>query len=162
MLKFLSIFLFFVAATVIHWFFIEIFSPFNIIAGVMLVFSLITAGELAQPWGYTFAFFSGLFLDFFNSVMFGGYAFVFTLILFLFYKIHDKIDFNEAGSQIVITTALNMTSVLLYGLLAQIFTGTFLWQGITSFCLGSMLSGMLLPVLSFISRKYFIFTGLKK
>jgi rod shape-determining protein MreD len=160
MLKFVSIFFFFVAATIVHWIFIEIFSPFNIIVGVMLVFSLIVAGELPQQWGYSFAFFSGLFLDFFNNVMFGGYSFAFTVVLFVFYKISNKIDFNNIGPQIVVTTVLNMMMVLLYGLLAQIFTGIFLWQGIISFCLGAMLSGLLLPVLYFIAKKYFVFTGL--
>jgi rod shape-determining protein MreD len=160
MLKFISVFFFFVAATIVHWIFIEIFSPFNIIVGVMLAFSLIVAGELPQPCGYSFAFFSGLFLDFFNNVMFGGYAFVFTIILFVFYKISNKIDFRDIGSQIVITTVLNMIMVLSYGLLAQIFTGIFLWHGIISFCLGAMLSGLLLPVLYFIAKKYFVLTGL--
>jgi rod shape-determining protein MreD len=162
MSKFINIFLFFIAATIVHWFFIEIFAPFDITVGVMLVFSLVMAYEFPRILCYTFAFFSGLFLDFLSNVMFGGYALAFTIIIFAFSKISEKIDFKEIGPQIVISAFLNMALLLLYGFIGKIFTGTFLWQGTKSFFVGSIIGGIFLPVLYSVARKYFILSGLKK
>jgi rod shape-determining protein MreD len=111
--------------------------------------------------GYTFAFFSGLFLDFFGSVMFGGYALVFTIIMFVFYRINDKIDFRDTSPQIIITAFLNMLCVIFYGLIGKIFTGDFLWQGLNSLLLGSFITGLLLPVIYLAVTRYLTFGALK-
>ena len=42
------------------------------------------------------------------------------LILFIFYMIHDKIDFKDIGPQVVVASVLNVLCVILYG----IFTGS--------------------------------------
>lgn len=162
MAKFLSAFLVFVVATLLHWIFVEIFAPLNISVGVMAAFSLVMAARLGRVGGYTFAFFSGLFLDFFTNIMFGGYAFVFTAMLFIFYRIEDTIDFKEAGPQIVITAALNFAAVLFYVFMGKIFTGDFLWQGALSLIAGSVITGLLLPVLYAVVAKYLIFGTVKK
>jgi cell shape-determining protein MreD len=94
--------------------------------------------------------------------MFGGYALVFTLIMFLFYKIDDKIDFKDIGPQIIITVSLNVSVVILYGLLGKIFTGEFVWQGLRSLIVGSFITGLLLPVMYLIIIKYLTFGRLKK
>ena len=162
MIKFLNGFIIFIMATLIHWLFIEIFSPFSVTVGVMFAFSLIVARLMPDLGGYTFAFLSGLFLDFFGNVMFGGYALVFTIIIFIFYRVADKIDFKDTGPQIIITTFLNMSSVILYGLLGKIFTGSFLWQGLNSLLLGSFITGLLLPVMYLAVTKYLTFGPVKK
>ena len=127
----------------------------------MLAFSIIMAGILSEAGGYTFAFMSGLFLDFFSDVLFGGYALVFTLIMFVFYRIDDKIDFKDIGPQDVITAAHNVHCVLLYGFCGLIFTGSFLRQGLKSFAAGSALTGLFMPFIYIFVTKYLIFNILK-
>lgn len=162
MIRLLSVFFIFIIATLLHWFFIEIFSPLSITVGVMFAFSLVMARALPEPGGYTFAFISGLFLDFFGNVLFGGYALVFTIMMFIFYKIDDKIDFKEVGPQLVITTFLNLIAVILYGLFGKIFTGSFLWHGFRSLLVGSLITGLLLPVVYLAVTKYLMFGPAKK
>jgi rod shape-determining protein MreD len=154
--RFLRVFAVFVFATLLHWVFVEIFSPLDINVGIMLVFTLITASCAGRAGVYTFAFFCGLFLDFFANAMFGGYALTFTLAVFAFSKIENKIDFREAGPQIVLTCAMNMAATLVYGVFGKIFTGAFLWQGFKSFLLGSIITGLLMPVMYLFIVKYFM------
>ena len=154
--RFLRAFAVFVLATLLHWVFVEIFSPLDINVGVMLVFTLITAARSGRAGAYTFAFFCGLFLDFFSNAMFGGYALVFTLVVFAFHKIENKIDFKEAGPQIVLTCVINIAATLAYGFLGKIFTAAFLWQGFKSFVLGSIITGLLMPVTHLFTVRYFM------
>lgn len=161
MLKFLNAFLIFIVATILNWTAIELFAPLDLNIGIMLIFSIIMAGILSEGGGYTFAFMSGLFLDFFSDTLFGGYALVFTLIMFIFYRIDDKIDFKDMGPQIVITTALNLLCVILYGLSGIVFTGGFLWQGLKSFIAGSVLTGLFMPFIYLFVTKYLVFKVFK-
>lgn len=161
MLKFLNILFIFFVATIIHWICLLVFSSLGINLGIMLAFCLIMAGLLGEKAGYTFAFISGLFLDFFGNTLFGGYALVLTLIMFMFYIIHDKIDFKDIGPQIVVTFVLNIICVLLYGVLGSIFTGNFIWQGFKSLILGSAATGLLMPLLYWLTVKYLSFKPLR-
>lgn len=161
MIKFLNAFLIFIIATIINWIAIELFSPLGVNVGVMLIFSIIMGGILSEAGGYGFAFMSGLFLDFFSDTLFGGYALVFTLIMFVFYRIDDKIDFRDMGPQIVITAALNFLCVILYGISGVIFTGGFLWQGLKSFIAGSVLTGLFMPFMYIFVTKYLVFKVFK-
>ncbi|MDR0953323.1 MAG: hypothetical protein LBM71_03955 [Elusimicrobiota bacterium] len=162
MLKLINAFLIFIVATIAHWFAIEIFAPFDINVGVMFAFSLVMASVLSEGAGYTFAFVSGLFLDFFGNVLFGGWALTFTLMMIIFYQIDDKIDFKDIGPQFVITLFLNMACVILYGLFGKIFTGEFIWQGFKSLLLGSFLTGVLLPLVYLLVLRYLAFAPFVK
>lgn len=161
MIKLLNVFFIFVVATVLNWLALEILFPLEIHIGIMLAFSLIMCGFLNEAGGYGFAFVSGLFLDFFSDIFFGGYALVFTLIMFIFYRIRDKIDFKDTGPQVVITAGLNFLCVILYGLCSLLFTGQFLWQGLKSFIAGSLLTGLFMPFIYMFTTKYLIFNVLK-
>lgn len=161
MMKILNVFFIFVAATVINWLAIELFAPLGISLGIMLAFSIIMSGFLNEAGGYCFAFVSGLFLDFFSDVLFGGYALVFTIIMFIFYRIADKIDFKDIFPQVIITAGLNFLCVFLYGLCGLLFTGQFLWQGLKSFVAGSLLTGLFMPFIYMFATKYLIFNVLK-
>lgn len=82
--------------------------------------------------------------------------------MFIFYRIDDKIDFKDIGPQLVITTVLNLVAVISYGLLGEVFTGEFIWQGFKSLILGSLLTGLLMPVVYLAVVKYLTFGPLKK
>jgi len=161
MSKFLNAILIFLVATVIHWIFMLAFSPFDINIGIMLAFCLIMGSLISESGGYVFAFISGLFLDFFRSTLFGGYALVFTLIMFIFNIIHDKIDFKDIGPQLFVTSALNIVCIILYGILGSIFTGHFIWQGFKSLIFGSAFTGLLMPVLYSLTVRYLTFKSLR-
>ncbi len=161
MMRFLNVFFVFIAATILNWLSIELFSALEINIGIMLAFSLIMCGFLGEAGCYGFAFMSGLFLDFFSDVLFGGYALVFTLIMFIFYRIKDKIDFKDIGPQVVITAGLNFLCIVLYGICGLLFTGQFLWQGLKSFIAGSLLTGLFMPFIYMFATKYLIFNVLK-
>lgn len=162
MIKLINAFIIFIVATLINWVAIELFAPLDISIGVMLAFSIIMGGFLSEAGGYSYAFMSGLFMDFFSDTLFGGYALVFTLIMFIFYRIDDKIDFKDIGPQIVITTGLNLLCVLMYGICGIIFTGSFLWQGLQSFIVGSVLTGLFMPFIYLFVMKYLVFNSLNK
>lgn len=161
MIKFLNACFIFVIATIVHWLAIEVFGQYGIILGVMFAFTLVMATKLGELGGYTFGFFSGLFLDFFGNNLFGAHALAFTWILFIFYIIDDKIDFRDSGPQVVITMVLNMLLLLVYGLIGKIFIGEFVWQGLINFLIGSLLTGLLLPLIFYMINKYLSWGPLK-
>lgn len=161
MIKFLNVCFIFVVATIAHWLAIELLGQYGIILGIMFAFTLVMASKLSEFGGYLFGFFSGLFLDFFGKNLFGANALVFTWIIFIFYIIDDKIDFRDSGPQIVITTALNMLFLILYGLVGKVFIGEFVWQGFVNFLIGSVLTGLLLPLIYLLIDKYLSWGPLK-
>ena len=162
MLRLINIALIFIVATMCYWLGLIVFSPLGLTVNIMLAFSIIIAVMLPQRYGYTFAFFSGLFLDFLGTNVFGTEALAFTLLMMLFYKVKDAIDFKEIVPQIFITALLNLALVILFGLLAKIFSGAFAWQGWKDLFFGSMLVGIIMPVLYRITDKFFVFDVLKK
>ena len=162
MMKFLNVFLIFIIATIVHWIAIEIFGQYGIILGIMLAFTLVMASKLSEIGGYFFGFFSGLFLDFFGNNLFGANALAFTWILFIFYIIDDKIDFKEFLPQVIITAVLNMLLIVFYGLISKFFIGEFICQSFLSFTIGSIITGLLLPVIYFVINKYLSWGSLKE
>ena len=95
MLRFLNIIFIFIIATIFYWLGLIIFAPLDLSVNIMFAFSIIIAVLLPQRYGYTFAFLSGLFLDFLGTSLFGSHALAFTLLMVLFYNVRDKIDFKE-------------------------------------------------------------------
>ncbi|MBQ4493144.1 MAG: hypothetical protein II972_00865 [Elusimicrobiaceae bacterium] len=154
MIKFLNVFFIFIIATIAHWLAIETFGQYGIILGVMFSFTLVMATKLSEFGGYLFGFLSGLFLDFFGNNLFGANALAFTWVLFVFYIIDDKIDFRDSAPQMVITAVLNMVLLIFYGLISKFFIGEFIWQGFVNFVVGSVLTGLFLPVIYFVINKY--------
>lgn len=161
MIKFLNVFFIFIVATIAHWIAIEIFGQYGIIIGIMFAFTLVMASKLSEFGGYLFGFLCGLFLDFFGNNLFGANALAFTWVLFVFYIIDDKIDFRDSIPQIVITTILNMLLLIFYGLISKFFIGEFIWQGMTNFVLGSVLTGLFLPLIYLVINKYLSWGSLK-
>ena len=162
MLRLLNFAFVFIIATVFYWLGLLVFAPLGLSVNIMFAFTIIIAVILPQRYGYTFAFFSGLFLDFLGTTVFGVHALAFTLLIMFFYKIKDKIDFKEAIPQMVITTLLNFSLILIFGLLTKIFSNSFVWQGWKNLLLGSLLLGFLMPLLYLLTERFFIFDVLKQ
>ena len=162
MLRILNLILVFIAATVFYWLGLIIFAPLELSVNMMLAFSIIIAVILPQRYGYTFAFFSGLFLDFLGTSLFGSHALAFTVLMVLFYQVRDKIDFKECIPQMVITGMLNILFIFIFGLLSKIFTGIFVWQGWKDLIFGSIVLGLIMPLFYNITAKFLIFDVLKR
>ena len=162
MLRILNIIFVFIAATIFYWLGLIIFAPLELSVNIMLAFRIIIAVIVPQRYGYTFAFFSGLFLDFLGTSLFGSHALAFTLLMVLFYQVRDKIDFKEAVPQMVITGMLNVLFIFIFGLLSKVFTGIFVWQGWKDLIFGSIVLGLIMPLFYNITDKFLIFDSLKR
>ena len=162
MLRILNFILVFIIATIFYWLGLILFAPLELSVNMMLAFSIIIAVILPQRYGYTFAFFSGLFLDFLGTSLFGSHALAFTLLMILFYQVRDKIDFKECIPQMVITGMLNVLFIFIFGLLSKVFTGIFVWQGWKDLIFGSIILGLIMPIFYNITVKFLIFGVLKK
>ncbi len=162
MLRFLNIFLIFIVATIFYWLGLLVFSPLGLSINIMFAFSIIIAVLLPQRYGYTFAFFSGLFLDFLGTSLFGSHALAFTLLMILFYHIKENIDFKEMIPQMVITAMLNFLLIIIFGILSKIFTGIFIWQGWKDLFLGSIVLGLIMPLLYNLIFKFLFFNVLNR
>ncbi len=162
MFRILNLILIFVIATISYWLGLIVFAPLELSLNMMFAFSIIIAVILPQRYGYTFAFFSGLFLDFLGTSLFGSHALAFTILMVFFYQVRDKIDFKECIPQMVITGMLNVLFIFIFGLLSKIFTGIFIWQGWKDLILGSIVLGLIMPIFYNITVKFLIFDVLKK
>ena len=162
MFRILNLVLIFIVATVFYWLGLIVFAPLELSVNMMLAFSIIIAVILPQRYGYTFAFFSGLFLDFLGTSLFGSHALAFTLLMILFYHVRDKIDFKECVPQMVITGMLNILFIFIFGLLSKIFTGIFIWQSWKDLIFGSIVLGLIMPLFYNITSKFLILDVLKK
>ena len=162
MYRILNLILIFVIATIFYWLGLIVFAPLELSVNMMLAFSIIIAVILPHRYGYTFAFFSGLFLDFLGTSLFGSHALAFTVLMVLFYQVRDKIDFKECIPQMVITGMLNVLFIFIFGLLSKVFTGIFIWQGWKDLIFGSIVLGLIMPVFYNITAKFLIFGPLKR
>lgn len=163
MLRILNLVLIFIITTIFYWIGLIIFASLELSINIMLAFSIIIAVILQpQRYGYTFAFFSGLFLDFLGTSLFGSHALAFTMLMILFYQVRDKIDFKEPIPQMVITGMLNVLFVFIFGILSKVFTGVFIWQGWRDLFFGSIVLGLVMPLFYNITAKFLIFDVLKK
>lgn len=161
MLRLLNTLFVFIMATIFYWLGLLIFSPLGFSVNIMFGFCLIVAVLLPQRYGYTFAFLSGLFLDFLGTSLFGSQALAFTLVMMLFYRVEDKIDFTDIIPQMILTGIFNVLLVFTFAILSKIFTGVFVWQGWLDLIFGSVALGVLMPFLFYITDRFFIFNILK-
>ncbi len=162
MLRLLNTLFVFIVATIFYWLGLLMFSPLGISVNIMFAFSLIVAVILPQRYGYTFAFLSGLFLDFLGTSLFGSHALAFTLVMMLFYRVEDKIDFTDIIPQMILTAIFNIFQIFVFACISKVFTGIFVWQGWVDLLFGSVILGILMPLLFYITDKFFVFNILKK
>ena len=162
MLRLLNTLLVFIIATIFYWLGLLILSPLGLSVNIMFAFCLIIAVLLPQRYGYTFAFLSGLFLDFLGTSLFGSQALAFTLVMMLFYRVEDKIDFTDVIPQMILTGIFNVLLVFIFAVISKIFTGVFVWQGWGNLIFGSLILGLVMPFLFYLTDRFFVFNILKK
>lgn len=145
MIKFLKIAFLFFFATVLHWWFMG-FSSLGFRTNIMFVFMFLSCVFFNPAKGYTAAFFSGLFLDFFGVTMFGVNALTFTVCACVIYFLKDKMDFESYAAQLLTVFLLNIFSVLFYSIVGLFFLKGVVWYGVISMILGAFINALLTPL----------------
>ncbi|MGB2580009.1 rod shape-determining protein MreD [Elusimicrobium simillimum] len=134
----LQLIVIFILCTVIHWAFAAFGSSFNISINFMLTVCVIVCARYNKWAGYTFAFFGGMFLDFFGVNMFGAYALTFTLCAGIVYLVKKLLDFESVLPQMVLIFCITIISVLLYNFTGLIFSKGTAWHGFQSLVFGAV------------------------
>lgn len=152
----LKLFLFFLAATVLHWAFMAVLGGWDISLNLMLIFAMTICAFLPPEYGYPTAFISGLFLDFFGVQLFGHHAFIFILCASMVYSVENRFDFDSLVPQMVCMAVLSTVSSLLNLILLKVFAGFSAWNGWGAFLGGIMLSVLIAPAIFWVLRRAFI------
>ncbi|WP_424245312.1 rod shape-determining protein MreD [Elusimicrobium posterum] len=145
MRNFILLVILFFASSVAHWGLASLFASFNIGVSFMFTVSMMVAMIYPKWSGYTFAFFGGLFLDFFGVNMFGAYALTFTLCVGIIYFLKRKMDFEVVLPQVVLIFLLSIASILIYNLAGIVFLKGIAWHGFKSLFLGSLINAVVSP-----------------
>lgn len=150
MRKFIILTFIFFISSIIHWALASAFVSFNI--GVSFMFAAACSVCMMFPkWsGYTFAFFGGLFLDFFGVNMFGGYALTFTVCAAIIYLVKMKMDLELVLSQSVLIFILSIFSTLFYNFVGIVFLKGTAWHGFESLFLGSLINALVAPFVFYV------------
>lgn len=148
-----KLFLLFILATIIQWVMATVFSSVGISINVMLSFAIAFCTVLKPPFGYPGAFLCGLFLDFFNTKLFGGNACTFTVCACLLYTAADRLDFKEIATQMMAVFALVTAASCLNCLLVWLFASAVLWPGIMRILAGALISAGMAPVIFWMIQK---------
>jgi rod shape-determining protein MreD len=137
--------LLFFIATVLHWFCAGLGMPFGIRVNVMFVFTACVCLFLPPAYGYSAAFISGLFLDFFGANTFGIYAVAFNICASLTYLAARNMDFANIVTQAFMIFLLSIAGELVYGVLGIAFFKPPEMRGVLGILLGAACNAVLAP-----------------
>lgn len=151
----LKLFIFFIAATVLHWAFSTLFASIGLHVSIMLVFAVAVCPFVKPQYGYTVAFFCGLFLDFFGTKLFGNNAMTFSILAAIVYALSERFDFESIFPQMMTVFSLSIFAILCNTFLLELFTSVSAWQGWWSLFGGSLVNALLAPVVFFITGRMF-------
>ena len=143
----------FILATVFHWAFALFFAQWGLSVNIILVFVVAFCALLKDPWAYGMAFLCGLFLDFFNTKLFGSNAFTFTICACLVCNMVDRFDFDELFPQMVAVFCLSWLTGILTSLLVVLFAASSAWPGFWNMLGGAVLNAVLAPCAFWIVRR---------
>ena len=150
-----KLFLFFFAATVLHWALMAILGSWGLSLNFMLVFAIAVCAFVKPEYGYPTAFLCGLFLDFFGVKLFGHYALIFTLCAATVYALESRLDFDSVVPQMVFVFVLETAAALGNLILLKILVGFSAWSGFFPFFGGIVVSTMLAPLVFWVAHKAF-------
>ena len=153
MRSFLKLAVLFVLATICHWAGVTFFSYLGLSVNLMLVFMVALCSVLPARVGYTMAFLSGLFLDFFGTKLFGNNAFSFTLAACMVYSLRERFDFDSIFPQMISIFGLTCFVGIVNSILLLWFTGNALWPGVVSLLGGALIGTFAAPLIFWAVRR---------
>ncbi len=137
--------------TILHWVgvsFMGIFKP-----DVMFLFAMALAITALPLEGYIFIFLSGLFLDFWGSSLFGGYALTFCLIAYAIYFLRDRMNFENIISQIVLIFVASVFAGIVYSFTSYVFSGIYISETFIEVFRKALFDCIFAPIIFFIVFK---------
>lgn len=135
----------FILSTVVHWALAGAGAELGLNINFMLIISVVVCSMYGKWSGYTFSFFSGIFLDFFGVAMFGAFAMTFILCAAVVYKLRNSLDFESAPPQMVLVFCLSLFSVIVYNFTGIIFLKGTSWHGFQSLILSAFINALIAP-----------------
>jgi len=147
MLNIIKLFILFILMNVLHWISVSFLGFLNL--DLMFVFVMAVAVFSIPVEGYGFIFLSGLFLDFWGSDLFGGYALSFCILAYLVYFLRERIDFENILAQVILVFVFSMFSDVLYGTISYIFSGIYISIGFVSLISKAFFNSLFAPLIFF-------------
>ena len=162
MRSFLKLLILFVLATVCHWASATFFSYVGLNVNMMLVFTVALCSVLKPEIGYSVAFLSGLFLDFFGTKLFGNNAFSFTVAACVVYSLRERFDFDSIFPQIMTVFVLTCLVGILNSILLLWFTSSAMWPGLLGLLGGALIGTCFAPLVFWGVRRWWLVNSSKR
>jgi rod shape-determining protein MreD len=146
--------LIYLVVIVLHWLFATYLSVSGIGLNIGLISSIV-AGVLATPaTSISFAFFSGLYIDFVGDSLFGVHAFIYTALVYGIWYFRKRINLDDFLSQMVFVTIVSFGAIVLKMFLSLIVSGQSLWAGWAYLLLVPVINGMVSPLFFIVFRLF--------
>ena len=162
MSSFLKLVFLFVLGTVCHWAGTTLFSFLGLNVNLLLVFTVALGSVLPARAGYTMAFISGLFLDFFGTKLFGNNAFSFTVAACIVYSLRERFDFDSVFPQLLTVFGLTCLVGVLNSILLLWFTSNAMWPGLIGLVGGALLGVFTAPLVFWAVRRLWVENGSRR
>lgn len=146
-MKFIKLLFIFVFAAFLQWMFDTRLTVFGFTPAFMYLAALGVAVSFRAPAAIAFAFCCGFYVDFLGGSLFGAHALTYTCAAFITGLLHKRMDLGSITTQMLYCVVLASAEIVFMGLLALVFSGTFLWPGPKGFVLMPLFSGVISPLL---------------
>jgi rod shape-determining protein MreD len=136
----------FLVAAFLQWWWPTHFSFWGLSPQILLVLTVVLAARQGPDPGMCYGFLWGLFLDTMSPHLFGANAFSLMLAGYVTGILRRQIDLMDVAPLFLVIFLATWGYFLTLGLLAVIFTKTFLWVGWGPFLVDPFYNCLLAPV----------------
>ncbi len=109
------------AAVLLHWWWTAHLTVLGVSPNILLVISMCAAALCGPFAAHAFAFFSGMYLDLMGTELFGGYAFVFTVLAYAVNWFRRHMDVVSPFSQAIMVWVMSIGGILIYQFVSVLF-----------------------------------------
>lgn len=143
------------SVTLIYWYISTNFSFFGISPNIVLI-SVICLSILTEPVkAHAFGFFWGLFMDIGFAPMFGAFALIYTLLVYLIWLIKRRFDVFSTFFQGLLTFGISIIAIISYQVLSLVFARSNPFQ-LKIFLIEPVVNALIMPFV------FYVFYSLKK
>lgn len=137
---------FFVLAALAHWWWSSHLLILGLAPQLLLVLTVIAASRMGPIGAMCFGFAWGLYLDVFDTHLFGAKALSLTLVGYGVGSVRRQIDVSGLGPLCAILLPVSWGFYILPGLLGWVFKAGFMWVGWSVFLLGPIYNCLIIPL----------------
>jgi rod shape-determining protein MreD len=143
------------SVALIYWWVSTNFSIFGITPNIVLI-SVICLAILCEPVkAHTFGFFWGLYIDISSTPLFGAFALIYTLLVYLIWTMKKRFDVMSTFFQGLLTFAVSIITIIFYQVLSLIFARNNPFQ-LKIFLVEPVFNAVMMPFV------FYVFYSLKK